>query len=605
MTRKNRLYRVLALILCLCLTAPYLPVPGHAEGCGHVHGEGCYQEVTQCVHAHGEDCWSDPEAKDAGEEPDACAHVCGEDTGCVTKELNCPHVHDDTCGEQLQEEPEPEPEEPEPEEPPKEEPQEPKNEEPKQEEENRSLVISRWEWVDEEKILDPETGVLCLSSEEPILFEQVAELLPKAILATVGEEAQTIPLDHWDPQDYPQETGANSGSYLIEATLPEGYTLAEDAAPLTLHLEFAQAQALVECGHENVNMDTGMCKDCTAQVYEAKIGDKGYATLKEALEDAQTEENEGCTVTVLCNVSEGTGYYIRGGFFTLDLNEKILYGGVDLSGGELTIRNGNIASAFQCFCVNGGTLKIESGHYGGNGTAYAIYYVEGTVLISGGEFSGSVKTFFTIQNKPISDFLADGKAFYSTPSIAEESIVDASGSEVRGKVYVLDHVDKYEPVGDGTYKCACGRVCDHTKANMETGTCLCGQKQLYEAKIGDTGYATLGEAMDAAQEDGNKGCTVVMLCDCDYQRDFIITKGVFTLDLNEKRLSMLGSIRVDGGELTVRNGEIHGFKYFALHENGGTLKIESGYFTSEDPLRGGLGLISTIGMTDISGGEIR
>ena len=29
---------------------------------------------------------------------DACTHVCSEESGCITKELNCPHVHDETCG---------------------------------------------------------------------------------------------------------------------------------------------------------------------------------------------------------------------------------------------------------------------------------------------------------------------------------------------------------------------------------------------------------------------------------------------------------------------------------------------------------------------------
>lgn len=651
MMRGSRFTRGLALVLCLCLTVPYLPVPGHAEGCGHVHGEECYREVTQCVHTHGEDCWSDPEAKDAGEEPDACTHVCGEDTGCVTKALNCAHTHDDTCGEQPQEEPEPEPEEPEPEEPKPEEPeepQEPKDEEPKQEEENQSLVISQWQWVDEEEVLDPETGVLCLSSEEPILFEQVVELLPKAILATVGEGSQTVPLGPWDPKDYPQETGANSGSYQLDATLPEGYTLAEDAAPLTLHLEFAQAQALVDCGHENVNMDTGKCLGCGEQVYEAKIGDTGYATLEEALTDAQKEENEGCTVVMLCDVdplyssNPGRSYIITDGIFSLNLNGKQMWGRNDnedggflvikgasltiigstssndtayicnisekpficLKDGEVTIRGGDFWLEEAGIDALGGVLNIEGGSFSGSAEWLFHIAAEASVVFSGGTFK-PICGCIVADNGSVADSLADGKAFYYDSECT--MLVDASGKELASGLYyyyVGDHkTHTFTDQGNGTYKCACGRVCDHTKANMETGKCLCGQKQLYEAKIGDTGYATLGEALDAAQEDGNKSCTVVMLCDCGYWRDFIITKGVFTLDLNEKRLSMWGSIRVDGGELTVRNGEIRGEQYFALNENGGTLKIESGYFTSEDPLRGGLGLISTIGMTDISGGR--
>ena len=31
-------------------------------------------------------------------EPDACTHECSEESGCVTKELQCPHIHDEECG---------------------------------------------------------------------------------------------------------------------------------------------------------------------------------------------------------------------------------------------------------------------------------------------------------------------------------------------------------------------------------------------------------------------------------------------------------------------------------------------------------------------------
>ncbi len=31
-------------------------------------------------------------------EPDACTHECSEESGCITKELHCPHIHDEECG---------------------------------------------------------------------------------------------------------------------------------------------------------------------------------------------------------------------------------------------------------------------------------------------------------------------------------------------------------------------------------------------------------------------------------------------------------------------------------------------------------------------------
>ena len=74
---------------------------GYAQGtpCNHEHSEDCYALTENCVHTHDGDCY--PEVGDgialsdaAEAEPTACSHLCGEDTGCITKELNCQHTHD-------------------------------------------------------------------------------------------------------------------------------------------------------------------------------------------------------------------------------------------------------------------------------------------------------------------------------------------------------------------------------------------------------------------------------------------------------------------------------------------------------------------------------
>ena len=96
--------------------------PEHTEGCGytegtegaaceHEHTEDCYTLVEKCVHEHDESCYpvleesisentaTPSEAEEA--QPTACTHECSEESGCITKELSCPHErgeHDDTCG---------------------------------------------------------------------------------------------------------------------------------------------------------------------------------------------------------------------------------------------------------------------------------------------------------------------------------------------------------------------------------------------------------------------------------------------------------------------------------------------------------------------------
>ena len=85
---------------------------GYTEGtegspCTHEHDEDCYTLVTECVHEHTAECYpaesvsentatpSEPEEA----EPTACTHVCSEESGCMTKILDCKHEHKVNGGE--------------------------------------------------------------------------------------------------------------------------------------------------------------------------------------------------------------------------------------------------------------------------------------------------------------------------------------------------------------------------------------------------------------------------------------------------------------------------------------------------------------------------
>ena len=84
---------------------------GYAEGtegapCNHQHTDECYTFVTNCVHEHGADCYptegvsdntATPSETDKAE-PTACTHVCSEESGCISKELDCQHEHSSECG---------------------------------------------------------------------------------------------------------------------------------------------------------------------------------------------------------------------------------------------------------------------------------------------------------------------------------------------------------------------------------------------------------------------------------------------------------------------------------------------------------------------------
>ena len=114
------------------------------------------------------------------------------------------------------------------------------------------LTITAWEWIDEEELINPETGILALpfaNEETPAFFDDVVALLPTQILATVetGEDieakaaSETITLGDWSCEEYPKE-GAYSDSYTFAATLPEGYVLSYEAKAPNVLVELGGAQ---------------------------------------------------------------------------------------------------------------------------------------------------------------------------------------------------------------------------------------------------------------------------------------------------------------------------------------------------------------------------
>ena len=90
--------------------------PEHTQDCGyteatpcnHEHDEDCYTLVKNCIHEHDAGCYPEAEESVSGSgtepssqektEPTECSHVCSEETGCITEELNCRHEHDADCG---------------------------------------------------------------------------------------------------------------------------------------------------------------------------------------------------------------------------------------------------------------------------------------------------------------------------------------------------------------------------------------------------------------------------------------------------------------------------------------------------------------------------
>ena len=65
----------------------------------HEHTQGCYTLTENCVHEHTAECYPQTTGTDTVSgnnitktveaQPTECAHVCSEESGCITKEWNC------------------------------------------------------------------------------------------------------------------------------------------------------------------------------------------------------------------------------------------------------------------------------------------------------------------------------------------------------------------------------------------------------------------------------------------------------------------------------------------------------------------------------------
>ena len=103
---RNKLKRLLAFLLFAVMLTATSGIPVYAVedsgqlgiSRGHEHSEDCYTIVIECNHEHDEDCY--PQDNIAGDkatpanarrrEPENCPHSCSEESGCITKVLDCP-----------------------------------------------------------------------------------------------------------------------------------------------------------------------------------------------------------------------------------------------------------------------------------------------------------------------------------------------------------------------------------------------------------------------------------------------------------------------------------------------------------------------------------
>lgn len=354
---------------------------GYVEGtegspCTHEHGEECYTTVTSCTHTNTEDCCpvldnsvsGDTATPSEAAEPTECTHVCSEESGCVTKKLNCPHEHDEACGYS-----------------------------PAADGSPCTHVcelcalteIASWSWVDEMEVIDPENGVLALpgaSEEAPALFGDITALLPASITAAAGDGAKTVALDGWACPEYP-EAGAYTGSYVFTAKLPKGYTLAAGAPALRVTVELGGA-AMLEAPAAHTHPICGKV--------HTNIGD--HTTATEVTFDKELSSdlsNHLCAdgTWVQAESVNGRDYYVlpAGNYYlkadaTIDKTILIKEGEVNicLNGHELCLNQGGVR-VWEVIQINGGTLNLTDCQGGGKVCHLDYTYGRGVTLKGTGD----------------------------------------------------------------------------------------------------------------------------------------------------------------------------------------------------------------------------
>ena len=393
-------------------------VEGIAESpCTHEHSEDCYTEVTSCTHEHTGECYpaSDSSIPEDGttssedesvlpeaSEPSLCSHVCSEESGCIKQELDCKHEHDDECGYA-----------------------------PATEGQPCTYVctlcgmteITAWSFVDTEEVLDPDSGVLVLSAsaDSPVPYEDIVALLPAEIEATTEGGTETLSLDSWSCDDYPEE-GAYTGSYAFHAVLPEGYGLAVDAPALTVTVELDDEVMLMAEGQHSHCICGASHKDIGEHKGEASVSFDKKLSCSSSDTWLQVDNNSAGKTTIDNRtywVLPAVSYYLAGDI-TLDKSILIESGEVNicLNGHKLRLNHGTV-QIWEVIQLNGGTLNLtdcqDKGtvcHVDGNpgrgvtvenGTSFTLYggticnneaYASNsTTAQGGGVYIGSSSTF--------------------------------------------------------------------------------------------------------------------------------------------------------------------------------------------------------------------
>ena len=375
----------------------------------------------------------------------------------------------------------------------------------------------------------------------------------------------------------------------------------------------------------------------------AKVGETEYATLKEAITNAEA----GQTVTLIADVIQNSQLSIDKSL-TLDLAGHKIYNTKDIwsdnansilsikNGAAVTITgNGTVdAKENDCYTINvvNGELTIENGTFYGN--VSVVQVAQGKLTVNGGSFALRQKwpgkhylfnciddaykentanveiyggTFDDFDPNVAPEAAVDGKTpSFAAPGVGIEKNADGTFTAKTGMVaQVLDADDSsvmpYASLADAIAAAEAGqtvRLLTNAAEDVTINkniTLDLGGKTLTNT---NAGHATITIAKDATATVKN-GSVVGGTSYYNIQNN-----GTATFEGLTATAGNTGSSMIDNwGTLTIESGTYTGGLNVVKSEEGSKLTINGGKFTLDYATSGYTGVIFAYGDTTITGGE--
>ena len=205
--------------------------------------------------------------------------------------------------------------------------------------------------------------------------------------------------------------------------------------------------------------------------------------------------------------------------------------------GSLTITGGTVEGAMGIYVKAGNPIEIKGGTVIGNG-AKGEYTPTGdgtkntgdALVVDNCGYPGGVP-----------GVSVEGGTFRSINGSAVASYAKTGYNPVVGFISGGAFETKIKPSGE---------LCAEGFEFVENGDGTYSVENKYEAKIGDKMYAALGDAVTAARD----GDTIILLSDIELEAQLCTGSKRFTLDLNGKEITYIGTTTLGRGLIGVNNG---------------------------------------------------